>query len=112
MHTPSEHYVDGKRHAMELHLAHASTTGKTAVDASVHRRRALEHRADAAPFQCRNRAHCAAFIRTTRARCRPSTIAKRVTRQLTDRLRGVGLARPIPRSGFHRRWRRSVGILS
>ncbi|MBN5078147.1 carbonic anhydrase family protein [Stenotrophomonas maltophilia] len=60
MHTPSEHYVDGKRHAMELHLAHASTTGKTAVDASVHRRRALEHRADAAPFQCRNRAHCAA----------------------------------------------------
>ncbi|HEL3812257.1 TPA: carbonic anhydrase family protein [Stenotrophomonas maltophilia] len=31
VHTPSEHYVDGKRHAMELHLVHASATGKTAV---------------------------------------------------------------------------------
>ncbi|WP_369038784.1 carbonic anhydrase [Stenotrophomonas maltophilia] len=31
VHTPSEHFVDGRAHAMELHLVHASDSGKTAV---------------------------------------------------------------------------------
>ncbi|MDR6094414.1 carbonic anhydrase family protein [Stenotrophomonas sp. SORGH_AS_0321] len=31
VHTPSEHFVDGKPHAMELHMVHARDDGKTAV---------------------------------------------------------------------------------
>ena len=31
VHTPSEHHVDGKAHDMELHLVHASASGKVAV---------------------------------------------------------------------------------
>jgi len=31
VHTPSEHQVDGRSHDMELHLVHASASGKTAV---------------------------------------------------------------------------------
>lgn len=31
VHTPSEHFVNGKPHAMELHMVHTSKSGKTAV---------------------------------------------------------------------------------